>query len=190
MRSLIEKNLEDHKNTLQNVIEHNIEDIEKVCTEVVAALKNGNKIMLCGNGGSAADAQHLAAELTGRFVKERGPLPGLAFTTDTSALTAVGNDYGFEYVFARQAFALSQEGDILIGISTSGNSQNVINAFEEAKKKGAKTVALVGKDGGTMKEVADMSIVVNDPVIARVQEMHITIGHIICSAIDEAYDEE
>ncbi|ACM93282.1 phosphoheptose isomerase [Nautilia profundicola AmH] len=151
------------------------------------ALKNGNKVMLCGNGGSAADSQHIAAELSGRFKKERIPLAGIALTTDTSALTAIGNDYGYEYVFSRQLEALGKEGDVLIAISTSGNSRNVIKAIESAKKTGIKVITLSGKDGGKMKEMGDVNIVIPSNDTPRIQEMHIMVGHMICALIDEGF---
>jgi len=151
------------------------------------ALKNGNKVMLCGNGGSAADSQHIAAELSGRFKKERIPLAGIALTTDTSALTAIGNDYGYEYVFSRQLEALGKEGDVLIAISTSGNSPNVIKAIESAKKTGIKVITLSGKDGGKMKEMGDVNIVIPSNDTPRIQEMHIMVGHMICALIDEGF---
>jgi len=143
--------------------------------------------MLCGNGGSAADAQHIAAELSGRFKKERIPLAGVALTTDTSALSAIGNDYGFEFVFSRQVEALAKEGDVLIGISTSGNSKNVINAINSAKKMGCKIITLSGKSGGAMKDMGDVNIVVPSNDTPRIQEMHIMIGHMICALIDEEF---
>ncbi|GAB6074836.1 D-sedoheptulose 7-phosphate isomerase [Nautilia lithotrophica] len=153
----------------------------------LSALKTGNKVMLCGNGGSAADSQHIAAELSGRFKKERIPLAGIALTTDTSALTAIGNDYGYEYVFSRQLEALGKEGDVLIAISTSGNSPNVIKAIESAKKTGIKVITLSGKDGGKMKEMGDVNIVIPSNDTPRIQEMHIMVGHMICALIDEGF---
>ncbi len=153
----------------------------------LSALKNGNKIMLCGNGGSAADSQHIAAELSGRFKKERIPLAGIALTTDTSALTAIGNDYGYEYVFSRQVEALGKKGDVLIAISTSGNSLNVIKAIESAKKIGSKVITFTGKDGGRMKEMGDVNIVIPSNDTPRIQEMHIMVGHMICALIDEGF---
>lgn len=183
---MIEKELRSHLETIQKVIETLQPTIKEACETVVATLKGGNKILLCGNGGSAADAQHIAAELTGRYKTERAALPGIALTTDTSALTAIGNDYGYDTVFARQVEALAQEGDLLIGISTSGNSRNVLNAFDVAKRKGCATMALTGRDGGKMKAAADRNIVVPSDNTPRIQEMHILIGHILCQAIDDA----
>ena len=143
--------------------------------------------MLCGNGGSAADAQHIAAELTGRYKTERDALAGIALTTDTSALTAIGNDYGYEFVFSRQLEALGREGDLLIAISTSGNSGNVVKALELARKIGIKTIGLSGRTGGAMNELCELNLVVPSNDTPRIQEMHIMIGHIICQAIDDAF---
>ena len=162
-------------------------DIEKVATICVACLKNNKKILIFGNGGSAADAQHFAAELTGRFKKERKGLAGIALTTDTSALTAIGNDYGYEVVFSRQVEALANEGDVLIGISTSGNSQNVILALEEGKKKGCQLLALTGKDGGLLNKSADINLVVKSTDTPRVQECHILIIHTLCQLIEDSF---
>ena len=162
-------------------------DIKKACETAVATLKAGGKILLCGNGGSAADAQHIAAELTGRYKTERGALAGIALTTDTSALTAIGNDYGYEFVFSRQLEALGREGDLLIAISTSGNSGNVIKALELARKIGIKTIGLSGRTGGAMNELCELNLVVPSNDTPRIQEMHIMIGHIICQAIDDAF---
>jgi D-sedoheptulose 7-phosphate isomerase len=147
-------------------------------------LKMGYKIMICGNGGSAADAQHFAAEIVGRFEKERKGYPAVALTTDTSALTAIGNDYGFEYIFSRQVEALGQKGDILVGISTSGNSKNVIKAVETAKNMGIFTVGFLGKDGGKLKEIVDTAFIVPHSKTARIQEVHLTLEHALCNIID------
>lgn len=157
MKNTIKSELQSHLQTIQTVIQTMEEDIEKASKIVVDTLKNGNKILLCGNGGSAADAQHIAAELTGRYKTERRGLAGIALTTDTSALTAIGNDYGYDRVFDRQVEALAREGDLLIGISTSGNSQNVINAFNVAKELGCLTIGLSGRDGGKFNNVCDLN---------------------------------
>jgi len=161
--------------------------VKKAGDVCIDSLKNEGKILICGNGGSAADSQHIAAELSGRFKKERVALAGIALTTDTSALTAIGNDYGFEYVFSRQVEALAKKDDVLIAISTSGNSENVINAINSAKKIGCKVITLTGKDGGAMKNMGDVNIVVPSNNTPRIQEMHIMIGHMICALIDEAF---
>ena len=147
-------------------------------------LRSGGKILLFGNGGSAADAQHIAAEFVGRFVRERAGLPAIALTTDSSILTAVGNDYGFDRVFSRQIEALGRANDVAIGVSTSGHSPNVLAGVEQAKSLRIKTIGLSGKDGGALANACDISIVVPSTNTARIQECHITIGHIFCELID------
>ncbi len=179
--------LKDHQNLIQKVIDTLSSDIETACKMMVSTLKNGNKVLLAGNGGSAADAQHIAAELSGRFVKERKALPGIALTVDTSALTSIANDYGYEHVFSRQVEAFAQQGDLFIGISTSGNSQGILNALETAGKIGCKTLGLSGRNGGKMNGLCDLNIIVPSDVTARIQEMHILIGHILCKAVDESF---
>lgn len=149
------------------------------------AVKNGNKIIFFGNGGSAADAQHLATELTIRYKDDRAPIAALALTTDTSALTAAGNDLGFDHIFARQLEALGRKGDIAVGISTSGNSQNVLNALATARKTGLTTVGLSGKDGGKMHDLCDILLIVPSNTTARIQEMHITLGQMLCGALEQ-----
>ncbi|WP_304064915.1 D-sedoheptulose 7-phosphate isomerase [Pedobacter glucosidilyticus] len=176
-----------HQTTINKVIEQLVPDIEKGCELVKETILNGRKILLAGNGGSAADAQHIAAEFTGRFVKERKALPAIALTVDTSALTAISNDYGFANVFSRQINAYAQENDLFIAISTSGNSENIISAIQAAKKLGCKIIGLSGRDGGQMNEICDLNIVVPDDVTARIQEMHILIGHIFCKAVDDNF---
>ena len=159
-----------------------IEKVSRLCVELY---KNGKKIILAGNGGSAADAQHIAAEMVGRYGFDRPSLPSLALTTDTSALTAIGNDYGYDKVFSRQLEGMGQEGDLFIGISTSGNSENIINAFKSAKEKNITTVALTGRDGGEMAKIADIALIVPSESTPRIQESHILIGHIICDIIEK-----
>lgn len=183
---MIKSELEGHLATIKATFALE-NDIKKACETAVATLKAGGKILLCGNGGSAADAQHIAAELTGRYKTERGALAGIALTTDTSALTAIGNDYGYEFVFSRQLEALGREGDLLIAISTSGNSGNVVKALELARKIGIKTIGLSGRTGGAMDELCELNLVVPSNDTPRIQEMHIMIGHIICQAIDDAF---
>jgi len=161
-----------------------VEEAGKICIE---SLKNGGKILIFGNGGSAADAQHIAAELSGRFKKERNALAGIALTTDTSALTAIANDYGYKYVFARQVEALCNPQDVVIGLSTSGNSSNVIKAIGSAKRIGAKSITFSGKSGGAMKNLGDVNIVIPSDDTPRIQEMHIMVGHMICAMIDEEF---
>jgi len=187
MKNLVKDCIEEHLSVVQKMTEL-ITDITNASDKIYFALKNGKKIMLCGNGGSAADAQHIAAEFTCRFVKERRALPAVALTTDTSALTAIGNDYGFECIFARQLEALAQPGDILIGFTTSGNSQNVINALMRGNEIGCITIGLTGRDGGKLTSVASTSIVVPSSSTARIQEMHIMIGHVFCDFIDEKFE--
>jgi D-sedoheptulose 7-phosphate isomerase len=154
---------------------------------MVTTIQEGKKVLLAGNGGSAADAQHIAAELSGRFVKDRKALPGIALTTDTSAITSIANDYGYDFVFSRQLAALAQPGDLFIGISTSGNSQGILNAFTTAKDMQCKSLGLSGRDGGKMNGLCDLNIVVPSLITARIQEMHILIGHILCKAVDDLF---
>ncbi|MGB9765984.1 MAG: D-sedoheptulose 7-phosphate isomerase [Sulfurihydrogenibium sp.] len=160
------------------------EDIVNLGILIARRLKLGKKVLICGNGGSAADSQHFAAEIVGRFEKERKGFAAIALTTDTSALTAIGNDYGFEKVFSRQVEALGNQGDILIGISTSGNSQNVIEAVKVAKELGIFTVGFLGKDGGKLKDLVDKAFIVRSNNTARIQEVHLTLEHSICKVID------
>ena len=187
MKYKINSEINEHLELLLTHREIISELVLKIATVIEMALENGNKILLFGNGGSAADAQHIAAEFTGRYVKERSGLPAIALTTDTSALTAIGNDYGFERIFERQVEALSNPGDVLIGISTSGNSLNVIKALETGKKIGCVNISLTGNSGGKILELSDYNININSIVTARIQEMHILIGHLICSFIDNKY---
>lgn len=184
---MVIEELYDHQNIIQKVIDSLTGDIETACEMIVSTLKNGNKVLVAGNGGSAADAQHIAAELSGRFVKERKPLPGIALTTDTSAITSIANDYGYEHVFSRQLEALAKPGDLFIGISTSGNSDGVLNAFRSARKFDCKTLGLCGRDGGKMNGICDLNIIVPSDTTARIQEMHILIAHILCKAVDSAF---
>jgi D-sedoheptulose 7-phosphate isomerase len=187
MKNLIINSFDEHL-VVVNKTKVELQDvIYDACEIINQALQKGKKIILCGNGGSAADAQHIAAEFTGRFVKERKALAAIALTTDTSALTAIGNDYGFDKIFERQVEALASPGDILIGISTSGNSKNVINAFKKASEIGCITIGLTGNDGGIMSEICRTNIVIPSSITARIQEMHILIGHIFCSYVDMKY---
>ncbi|CAA6810531.1 MAG: Phosphoheptose isomerase 1 (EC [uncultured Campylobacterales bacterium] len=171
-------------NKVKQDLIHHIHTANVIVNE---AIKNGKKVLICGNGGSAADAQHIAAEFTGRFEVERVGLPAISLSTDTSALTAIGNDYGFDKIFSRQVEALGNEGDVLIGISTSGNSQNIIQALKIAEEKGLKTIGMSGRDGGVMNDICDINIVIPSDVTARIQEIHILIGHIICKSVDANY---
>ncbi|WP_345992927.1 D-sedoheptulose 7-phosphate isomerase [Sulfurimonas sp. HSL-1716] len=187
MKEYIKDQIKSSYETKQKIYENDmlIDIIEKVAAKCVDVYKKGKKTIIAGNGGSAADAQHIAAELVGRYGFDRPSLPSLALTTDTSNLTAIGNDYGYDKVFSRQLEGMGQEGDIFIGISTSGNSANIINAFNSAKAKGITTVALAGRDGGKMAQMADMAIVVPSNDTPRIQESHILIGHIICDIIEK-----
>ncbi len=166
------------------------EQVAQAALEIVKSLRAGGKILFFGNGGSAADAQHLAAEFTGRYLKERRALPALALHGNSSAVTAIGNDYGFDLVFARQMEAFGREGDVAVGISTSGNSRNVLRALEVAKSKGIFTVALTGGSGGLMKKLADCTLCVPSEETPRIQECHILTGHIICEIAEEMLFED
>lgn len=163
-----------------------IEQVSKLCVD---ALKKGHKIMFCGNGGSAADSQHLAAELVGRYKMNRPAMNAIALTVDTSILTAVGNDYGYDTIFERQIEGIGKKGDVLVGLSTSGNSKNVVLAFELAQKIGISTVAMTGKSGGKMKEIADITINVPSDTTNNIQEMHIAVGHLLCGVIEKEINE-
>ena len=158
--------------------------IEKAAEMLVACFRAGGKVMLCGNGGSASDSQHIAAEFVNRYVGERPALASIALTTDTSNLTSIGNDRSFDEIFSRQVAALGRKGDVLIGITTSGKSPNVIKAFEEAKRLGVKTIAFSGRDGGPAAAAADHAITVPHKTTSRIQEVHITVGHILCGIVD------
>ena len=158
--------------------------LEEIAGEMARAVLRGNKILWCGNGGSAADAQHLAAELVGRFRRERRGLPSIALTTDTSILTSIGNDYGFEHIFMRQVDAICVEGDVFVGISTSGNSKNICLALHAGRKKGAFTVALTGQDGGALAGAAHAALRIPSQDTARIQEGHILCGHMLCDWIE------
>jgi len=159
-------------------------EMTRACDLVTSVIRQGKKVLVFGNGGSASDAQHIAAEFTGRYVRERKGLPAIALTTDTSALTAIANDYGFAHIFARQVEALSVSGDLVIGISTSGNGENVIKGLERAKELACHTLGLCGNGGGQMALICDVILNVDCKTTARIQEMHILIGHILCSAVD------
>ena len=165
-------------------VNENLSKLVNVVEAVTSALKAGSKILIFGNGGSAADAQHIAAEFVNRFVIERPPLPAIALTTDTSIITSIGNDYDFSEIFSKQIRAIGQPGDIAWGISTSGNSANVLKGLEVAKKMGLVTIAFTGKDGGNIAKIADLPINVSSSVTARIQEVHITAGHAICDLVD------
>lgn len=186
---VLTRSLEEHLKTIQALIDSRLGEIEAAGSLIWEALKSGNKILLCGNGGSAADAQHIAAELVGRYEQQRRAFPAISLTTDTSALTAVSNDYGYEEVFARQVEALAVAGDVLIAISTSGKSPSVLKAADQARARGCKTIALTGCSGEPLTSHCDLAVVVPSDRTARVQEAHITIGHLWCEIVDKVLAE-
>ncbi len=167
-----------------------VQNIQHMVEDIANCLKTGGKLVLCGNGGSASDALHFAGEIVGRFMLERNPWPAVVLNSDVATMTSIANDYGYDEVFARQADAMLQDKDIFIGISTSGNSENVLRAVNVTKSKGIKTMALLGKDGGRIAGVADCSVIVPSDVTARIQECHITIIHIICELVEKRLVEE
>jgi len=184
MKNLIEKHLVEHRSVC-DLIYGLEESIEKTAHLLIRCLKNERTIFWCGNGGSASDSQHLAGELVGRFVADRKPLKSIALNTDSAVMTCIVNDYGYEHIFSRQVEGLGVEGDVLVGISTSGNSRNILNAIETANNKGMFTIGLLGKGGGKASNLVKQSIIVPSKTTARVQEMHILIGHILCDLIEE-----
>lgn len=181
----IHKEFREHLSTMQAVAETLHDQVRAVAEIAIEALRDGKKLLLMGNGGSAADAQHIAAELIGRFKAERRALPAIALTTDTSILTAMANDYGYESVFARQIAALATEGDVVVAISTSGNSPNVLRGIEAANEIGCKTIGWTGRDGGALAKLVGLCLIVPSQETSRIQEAHITIGHIVCSLIEQ-----
>jgi D-sedoheptulose 7-phosphate isomerase len=190
MRDRIKDILLESIQVKEELLRSGLGQIVEIAELTISCLKKGGKMIVFGNGGSASDSQHIAAELVGRFKKDRAGLPAIALTTNTSILTAVANDYGYEVVFAKQVEALAQKNDIVIGISTSGKAKNVAAAIKQAKKMGIKTVALTGGDGGELAKLADVSLIVPSMVTARIQEAHITVGHIICELVEEALFQE
>lgn len=193
MKDYIRNQIKDSIDVKQKYLsdEKNIELLDRIAADIIAAYRAGKKTLIAGNGGSAADAQHIAAEFVSRFYFDRPALASIALTTDTSALTAIGNDYGYELLFSRQLEANGQSGDIYIAISTSGNSKNVLKSLESAKKMGIKTVGLTGASGGKMKEMVDYCITVPSNETPRIQECHILIGHILCAAVEkELFEKE
>jgi len=180
MEDHIIKTFKESSRVKDTFINENLNKLVNVIDAIINALKAGNKILIFGNGGSAADAQHLAAEFVNRFLIERPPLPAIALTTDTSVITSIGNDYDFSEIFSKQIRAVGQPGDIAWGISTSGNSANVLKGLEMAKKLGLITIAFTGKDGGEIAKIVDFPIHVSSSNTARIQETHITAGHAIC----------
>jgi|SRR5580658_9330781 D-sedoheptulose 7-phosphate isomerase len=182
-RTFLDADLQEHLTVMRGLTALSGE-IERAAVFITEAVKAGNKLMLCGNGGSAADSQHIAAEFTGRFVKDRRPLAALALSTDSSALTCIANDYSFDEIFARQITGLGRPGDCLLAISTSGNSRNVIRAVEAARKTSIRTIGLLGRDGGKLRGLCDLSIIVASQTTARIQEAHIFIGHTLCALVE------
>jgi len=186
LNNFIQKEIQNSISTKERILtdKHLMKTIEVVSQKIVQAYKNGNKTLIAGNGGSAGDAQHIAGELVGRFNFDRSALPSIALTTDSTILTAIGNDYGFDKIFSRQIEANGKSGDIFIGISTSGNSKNILEALKVAKNIGIVTISLTGATGGKMKELADYSICIPSEETPRIQESHILIGHIICAVVE------
>jgi D-sedoheptulose 7-phosphate isomerase len=182
----IRKQLQDHRALIEVLEREMMPAIAEMSSLISATLTNGNKLLVMGNGGSAADSQHFVAEIVGRFKMERKALPAVALTTDTSILTAIGNDYGFESIFSRQVEALAAPGDVVIGLSTSGNSPNVLKALTAARERGCRTVGLLGKDGGSIKAACDLALVVPSTDTPRIQEGHITVIHIVCDLVEKA----
>ncbi|MDP2929428.1 MAG: D-sedoheptulose 7-phosphate isomerase [Candidatus Omnitrophota bacterium] len=185
MRKVIENHIKDSIAAKDELLKLQVVNIESAAKAIIESLKAGKKLLVFGNGGSASDSQHMAAELVGRFKMERKGLPAIALTANTSILTAIANDYGYDVVFSRQIEALGVAGDVALGISTSGNSKNVIEAFRKAHALGMKTIALSGSDGGSMKREVDISIIVATKDTPRIQESHIMIAHIICALVED-----
>lgn len=184
MEDYIVKIFKESSNVKEAFVGENLDGIVSVVEAITAALKAGNKILIFGNGGSAADAQHIAAEFVNRFIIERPPLPAIALSTDTSVITSIGNDYDFSEIFSKQIRAIGQAGDVAWGISTSGSSPNVIKALEVAKKIGMVTIGVTGRDGGEIAKMVDYSLNVSSHSTPRIQEVHITLGHVICEMVD------
>ena len=189
MQSIIKHEFSEHAKVSVETIKSSKKTIEIAANLCIESLKKGNKILLFGNGGSAADAQHIAAELVGRYKNERKGLSAIALTTDTSTITAIANDYGYLHVFDRQVEALANKGDVLIGISTGGTSANIISALKLANDLGCKTIGLSGKDGGEFNSLCNVNIIVPSEDTPRIQEMHIVIGHTICHLIDQEFSD-
>jgi len=184
LEEIIEKVLAESNKVKETFVRENVANLILLAEKIANTFMNDHKLMLCGNGGSAADAQHIAAEFVNRFVLERPPLPALALTTDTSIITCIGNDYSFDEIFSKQVKALGMEGDVLLAISTSGNSENVLLAANIAQSLGIYVAGFLGGDGGKLKGVVDIALVVDSYETARVQESHILAGHIICHLVD------
>ena len=181
----IEKELKESIGVKQDLLASGIATIEEMARVMVGCLKSGNTVYLIGNGGSAADAQHIASEMVGRFKRERRALPALALTTDSSVITSIANDYGYDSCFEKQVEAFVKPGDVVIGISTSGNSQGILRAIRLARERGAATIGLTGRDGGSLKALVDVCLQVPSQNIPRIQECHTTVGHILCSIVEK-----
>ena len=189
MKKEIESSLNESINIRAEILSSSVEPVVQIANILVEAFKAGHSLYLMGNGGSAADAQHISGELVGRYKKDRKSLPVLALTTDTSVLTAISNDFGYDYCFEKQIEAFTRKDDVVFGLSTSGNATNVINALKLAGKIGAKTIGFTGRDGGMIKDIVDVCLMVPSSDTPRIQECHITIGHILCSIIEnELFD--
>lgn len=186
MKKIIKSHFEAHQATIASIQTALLPDIERCVQTLLEVLQSGGKILTMGNGGSAADAQHLAAEFVGRFRIERKALPAIALTTDTSVLTAIGNDYGFDEIFKRQIEALADAGDVVIGISTSGHSVNVEKAMRAARETGCRTIGLLGRDGGRIAPLCDIELTVNAQQTPHIQEAHLVIIHILCELVEQA----
>lgn len=187
MEEKIKKIFKETISVQQKISENYLQTIIKIARMIIQCLKDGGKVILCGNGGSAADSQHIASEFIGRFKIDRNPLPAIALSTNTSVLTCLGNDYSYQVIFSRQVQALAKKEDVLIAISTSGRSINVIEAVKTAKNIGLKSIALTGRDGGELAKIADVSFIVPSDETPRIQESHITIAHIICELVEEQF---
>lgn len=190
IRVVVGRELDEHQAVLEHVRTDLTEAIVTLATRTLETLRGGGKLLFCGNGGSAADAQHLAAEYVVRFRRERDALPAVALTTDTSVITAVANDYGFDRVFERQVRAIADPGDLLVLHSTSGESENLLNAARAAKEVGVSTVGLLGRGGGRLAELVDLALIVPTDSTARAQEMHLLMGHIVCDIVDASFAED
>lgn len=188
MKKIVDRALNAHKEAL-GVFAAEVDTLMAIAKIFIASINAGGKIIFCGNGGSAADSQHLAAEFIGRFKKEKEPLAAIALSVNTSVLTSIGNDYGFDNIFSLQISALAGKEDVLVGISTSGNSKNLVNAIIRAKELGITTVGFLGNDGGKLKELVDIPFLINMADTARVQEMHILAGHVLCELVEENFCE-
>ncbi|MFA5287362.1 MAG: D-sedoheptulose 7-phosphate isomerase [Candidatus Omnitrophota bacterium] len=186
MREIIQEAILESIRVKEELLKNNLGQIVEISQQIVESLKKGGKLIIFGNGGSASDAQHIAAELVGRFKKDRPGLPAISLTVNTSIITALANDFGYDIIFARQIEALADKADIALGISTSGKAKNVILGLKQAKKMGLATIVLTGGDGGELAKQADISLIVPSSQTARIQESHILVGHIICELVEEA----